>query len=144
MLSSTAPSGLSFANAASTWGLVASQLEAFIIAWEQGSEPPILADFLPPGNAAVRRLLVVELIKVDLEYRWLRRQLPKTVEQYADELPEIGENVPCDLLYEEYHVRKQAGEEVQPQEYFKRFPHRADELRRLFGLQRAEVSTSLF
>jgi len=98
-VSSTVPKGLSFADAATTWEIVSSQLEAFIGAWESSETAPLLADFLPPGSPAVRRLLAVELVKVDLEYRWNQRRIPKRLEEYAAELPELGPSIPSELSY---------------------------------------------
>ena len=57
----------------------------------------------------MRRLLLVELIKVDLEYRW-GQGLEKRVSEYVVDFPELAEGkVPVELLYEEYHARQHAG-----------------------------------
>src|SRR6185503_2925495 len=106
-------------------------------AWESGSEPPTLRDFLPQGNLALQVVAVVELIKIDLEQRH-QRGLWHPLEWYAEKFPEMlhaGEP-PCDLIYEEYHVRKSAGDEVDPQEYFQRFPNNRESLARLRSMQR--------
>ncbi len=59
--------------------------------------------------------------------------------------PEIADegDVPCALIYEEYHVRKQAGDPVESQEYFERFPAQATELGRLLGMEAPDVTTSI-
>lgn len=127
-----------------TWVLLSNQVEAFIQAWEAGGTPPPLPDYLPAGPPALRMLSLVELIKVDLEYRWFRPNVRRFVEDYLGEFPELAAQVPADLIYEEYHIRKQAGDAVDPQDYFRRFPARAAELERLLGLQAPHASTSMF
>ena len=53
------------------------------------------------------------------------------------EFPELAADggVPCDLIYEEFHVRRQHGDTVSVREYCDRFPTRAAELRRLIELE---------
>src|SRR5262249_37327837 len=105
---------------------------------------PRLAEFVPAGPPALQRLVLTELVKVDLEYRWLRRQAPRRLEDYLGEFPELARGgVPCDLVHEEFHVRKGAGEPVTAEDYCARFPGQADELRRLFGLGVGHLSTAL-
>ncbi len=128
-----------------TWQLLAGRVEALVAAWEAaGPDPPALAELVPAGPAGLRRLALVELIKVDLEYRWLHRRTPRRVEEYLADFPELAAGgVPCDLLYEEYHVRKQAGQAPAPAEYFERFPRQAAELGRLLGTEVEHLSTAL-
>ena len=133
------------ATYAATWSLLAGQVQPFIQAWEGGAEPPDLAAFLPDGPAALRRLTLLELIKVDLDYRWSGRRAPRTVEDYLAAFPDLArEGPPCDLLYEEFHVRKRAGDAVEAADYLARFPDQAEELGRLLGLEATHLSTSLF
>ena len=118
----------------STWDLLAVRLEALIQRWDAGGEPPALAEFLPDNAPALRRLTLTELIKVDLEYRWASGR-PRRIEEYASEFPELlgPSGVPCDLIFEEFQVRRRTGEDVSPGEYANRFPAQAAELRRLIG-----------
>jgi serine/threonine protein kinase len=88
-------------------------------------------------------MTLIELIKVDLEYRWIHRRTPRTIEEYFADYPELARDFPADLIYEEYHIRHRAGDPVSPEDYLLRFPQRAAELERLFGLNPAELSTSL-
>jgi eukaryotic-like serine/threonine-protein kinase len=127
------------------WDVLSEKVEAFVNAWEAGGDPPRLADFLPARPAVLRQLTLVELIKVDLEYRWQRPGESKKIEGYVADFPELVENdqIPCDLVYEEYHVRKQAGDPVDSQEYFERFPGQATELGRLLGMEAPNVTTSI-
>jgi serine/threonine protein kinase len=126
------------------WHDLAGCVEAFVAAWDAAAEPPELAAFLPAGPAALRRLALVELVKVDLERRWLKRRAPRLIEAYLEAHPElVAERFPADLIYEEYHVRKQAGDSVAPQAYFERFPKQAAELGRLLGLEAADRTTSV-
>lgn len=121
-------------DATQQWSELANHMEGLISAWETGSAPPTLRDFLPQGNLALQVVAVVELIKIDLEQRH-SRGLWHPLEWYAEKFPEMlhaGEP-PCDLIYEEYHVRKSAGEEVDPAEYFQRFPNNRESLGRLLN-----------
>ncbi len=128
-----------------TWEILAEHVQSLITAWESGHEPPELADFLPAEPPHVRRLTLVELIKVDMEYRWQQPTLVKTIDQYAEQFPDLlGNGVPADLIYEEYHIRRQVGDNVSRDEYLERFPDQADELRRLLGLEGPHISTALF
>jgi eukaryotic-like serine/threonine-protein kinase len=126
-----------------TWTILSGRVEAFIDAWEHGAEPPSPREFLPADALPVRRMTLVELIKVDLEYRWIHRRTPRTIEEYFGDYPELARDFPADLIYEEYHIRHRAGDPVSPEDYLVRFPQRAAELKRLFGLNPAELSTSL-
>ncbi len=130
--------------AATAWAEVADRLEAFARAWEDGPEPPDPAAFAPAGPAEVRRLVLAEVVKFDLDCR-LRRRIPRPVEAYLAEFPELaaGGGPPCDLLYEDYHLRRQAGHAADAADYFRRFPGRAAELERLLGGGGPTRSTAL-
>lgn len=47
-----------------------------------------LADFLPPPDHPDQREIVLELLRVDLEYRWLRGD-PCAADRYRDRFPEL-------------------------------------------------------
>lgn len=127
------------------WELLGQRVEALVSAWETGGEPPRLADFVPHDDPAVRHMTLVELIKVDLEYRWQHRKLPKRLEDYIADFPELaGDGIPPELIYEEYHVRKQAGDGVSREEYLERFPEQAEEAQRLLGFEAPNLTTALF
>ena len=130
-------------KAGDTWHLLSGRVQAFREAWKAG-QPPTLADFLPEGAPALRRLVLLELIKIDLEYRWSRGESVQTVDDYLAAFPELARGgPPSDLLYEEYHIRKRAGDSVQASDYLSRYPDRADELGRLLGLEAPHLSTLL-
>src|SRR5262245_60288185 len=111
-MSTTDASGLSFGDHQPTWDDLAQRVDALLAAWEAGA-PPALAAFLPAEPGPRRQLVLVELIKVDLEQR-IAHGLPlKRVEEYVAEFPELAVGgLPCDLLYEEYHLRRRQGEDV--------------------------------
>ena len=113
-----------------TWQNLADQVETFIKVWERGEAAPRLADCLPEEPGPLRQLALVELIKVDLEYRWQRRGLEKRLEDYAEEFPELQATggMPCDLIFEEYHIRCSTGDAPDPREYLERFPQRAEDV----------------
>ena len=124
------------------WSKLTQTLEAFAVAWESSPYPPSIVEFLPDDVARMRRELVPELIKLDLEHRW-QRGLRKLVEDYADDVPDLAAIVTVDLVFEEYQIRKNAGDQVSPTEIFKRFPALARELDGLFRLDPALRSTFL-
>ncbi|HKB06148.1 MAG TPA: serine/threonine-protein kinase [Gemmataceae bacterium] len=122
-------------NAHSTrvWVRVSEHLEAFARAWDSAADPPDPAAFLPADMPEARRLALIEIIKLDLDYR-LQRGLSRPLEDYLRAFPELAEGgLPCDLLYEDFHLRRQAGEAVTPSEYYRRFPAAANDLARLLG-----------
>lgn len=126
------------------WTEVTEHLEAFAHAWEESPEPPNPAQFAPDKPVELRRLLLAELVKYDLDCR-IQRGIPKSLEDYLAAFPELAEREgpSCDLLYEDFQLRRQAGGTADPADYFRRFPARADELARLLGEDGQVQSTSL-
>ena len=105
-------------------------LDAYLAARERPGQTPSLKQFLPDQPPALRRLVLIELIKVDLDFRWRRCGEQRRIEEYVQEFPELAcEKIPCDLIYEEYHIRKRMGEVVDAGEYYQRFPDHAVQLR---------------
>ncbi len=133
-------------NATQSWDDLAEHLERFINSWESQDDPPTLTDFLPAPNDALRRVTLVELIKIDLEYRAQKKLRLKRLEDYAADHADliVDGKLPSDLIYEEYHVRRSLGENVSPSEYYRRFPNNADELKRLISVDAPGVSTAMF
>ena len=139
---STTSGTLLFDDVRQSMEVLASFLDAFVAAWEEATAPPELGPFLPEAGE-IRRLTLVELIKVDLEYRWLNRGCPKRLTEYLAELPELAQGrVPCDLIYEEFHIRKQAGQSVSPEEYLQAFPDQAAEIASILGVEQHYESSS--
>ncbi len=106
--------------------------------------PPDLSQFLPTRPESLRRLVLTELIKIDLEYRWQHHELPKLVEEYVEDFPELAEKgeVPCDLIYEEFHVRRQTDDPPKSEIYYTRFPKQVDKLRRMMTLEPNHMTTT--
>ena len=73
-----------------TWDVLATHLEVFLQCWESGSQPPSLADHLPPGTSPVRRMVLAELVKIDLEYRQQKDVDVYRLEDYLAKYPETG------------------------------------------------------
>jgi serine/threonine protein kinase len=128
-----------------TWEIVSKCLEEFARAWEHGAVPPDLGACLPAGPPVIRRLALVEMIKLDLTRRLERGQAP-ALEEYLQAFPELAEagGPPCDLLYEDFFLRRQHGEAVAPDDYVRRFPARQKELAHLFGATADQHTTSIF
>ena len=85
------------------WDTIAKTIEAFLVACDTDASLPPIADFVPDAPQAVRRLALVELLKVDLEQRWSRHSKDPNshaplVEDYLRDFPELADgNLPCDL-----------------------------------------------
>ncbi|WP_348536945.1 hypothetical protein [Nocardia carnea] len=87
---------------------LADTLRRFTTAWQNAPAPPELARYLP-RSPALRRVALIELIKIDLAQRWFRADRPKRLADYAAEFPELRDRpLPPDLIYEEYHQRRRA------------------------------------
>ncbi|MET7768493.1 serine/threonine-protein kinase [Nocardia sp. NPDC005366] len=96
-------------GAARTRSLLASIVARFAADWDARGTPPDLAGYLPEAPE-FRRLCLVELIKVDLEYRWLRYDHPKRLTDYLAEFAELRDvPIPPDLAYEEFHALRRSG-----------------------------------
>jgi len=128
------------------WEQIIDCLDEFVEAWENTGQPPDLERFLVNLSDSQKQSGLIELIKIDLEYRWRDGHLGRYLENYADRHPSLlGENGdwPLDLIYEEFHIRKQLGDEITPQEYQERFPRHAGQLASLLKFESPEASTSL-
>jgi len=118
-------------------------LTGFLEAWERDAAPPDLWTFLP-GDPTVRHVTLVELIKIDLEYRWRVHRFPKVLDEYCREFPDLAKDgIPPDLVYEEFHIRHQSGDDVSPTEYLRAFPEQEAELACLLGLTHKYETTAL-
>jgi serine/threonine protein kinase len=143
------------------WEELAQRLDDFLAAWEKvespNGTPPAIKNYLPAEPPSLRRLVLVELIKTDMEKRVKVEAADtsiqpsvslKRLETYAAQFPELREastgEPPVDLIYEEYHVRRAAGESVSVKDYVQRFPKSQEGLRKLLGAEGASVSSALF
>lgn len=118
-----------------SWDVVAGHLEAFLQEWEANGYGPWLADHLPKAAGPVRRMVLIELIKVDLEYRHNSDGPVLRLEDYLAEYPDLGEpgGMPVELIHEEHHLRSQSSvETIDVNDCIARFPDKADEIRRMF------------
>ncbi|WP_433713967.1 serine/threonine-protein kinase [Nocardia sp. CA-084685] len=89
--------------AARTRTALAAAVARFSESWASGS-PPDLSAYLP-CEPAERRTILIELIKIDLEYRWLHYDFPKRLTEYRAEFAELQDGpLPAELIYEEFHA----------------------------------------
>ncbi|MFE9576947.1 protein kinase [Nocardia sp. NPDC006044] len=112
---------------------VAEVVARFAEAWQVAAEPPDLLAYLP-DSPGIRRVSLIELIKVDLANRWGRGTAPKRLAEYVADLPELRTwPLPPDLIYEEFHVRRRAGSSVEVAEYTAAYPEQAEQLSEMLG-----------
>ncbi len=130
-------------------------LEAFDKSWHLGNVPDI-DDFLTfqtsESDVNARQWLLFELVMIDQEYRWRMRDtyaaeisvsencatiagsdLPDRpcLEDYVCRYPELGviEQLPRQLLLNEYRILQRWGDRTKPEDYLARFPLHSDRLR---------------
>ncbi|MGQ4619040.1 protein kinase domain-containing protein [Nocardia sp. R7R-8] len=125
---------------------------AFSAAWESTRRPPAIAEYLPDAST-LRRAALLELIRVDLRHRWLLRRGKDTgaapepaarmrLADYCAEFPELAsDDIPAGLVYEEFVIRRQSGERVDPRECLREYPRQAQELRELLNADEIDQST---
>ncbi|WP_107984824.1 serine/threonine-protein kinase [Rhodococcus sp. OK519] len=117
-----------------TVSFLADVVARFASAWESATDgtTPDLDTFLPGGlpvGDALRRAALVELIKVDLEYRLLHTDQPRPLSSYCAQFPELRTKpVPADLIYEDFHLRRRGGHTVDAVDYAREFPEHAGRL----------------
>ncbi len=123
--------------------------------WRSGNLPEIDC-FLEKCQAhqSIRAQLLVELIAVDLEYRWKpisanvttgaskRTPEPWFLEKYLEKWPELGSvnQPPFELISEEYRVRKRWGHSPTHDDYRKRFPQYQERLEKELAAVDANLS----
>ncbi|MBF6179134.1 serine/threonine-protein kinase [Nocardia otitidiscaviarum] len=131
-----------------TAGTEFTAVAAFAAAWDAAAEPPRIADFLPDATT-LRRGALIELIRVDMRHRWLRRPGPdprrhlrKRLTEYCSDFPELTpRDLPAGLVYEEFVVRRHSGERIDPRDCLREYPDQATELRKLLNADDEDQST---
>ncbi len=116
-----------------------SRILDFERAWRLGG-PCDIDGFLDRPRAwegEDRCRLLVELLCIDLEFRWRGRsqghlsQEPTLLEVYVRRFPELGpfDRLPLELIGQEYRVRCQWGDRPSHSDYLSRFPTRQERIR---------------
>jgi hypothetical protein len=100
-------------------------VDDFVDAFESAQASDVrsdLIDFVPAVLHPLYREVASELIRVDLEFSWKRGQ-PKRVEDYQPLFPDLFQDpdILQGIVFEEYRLRRQAGELPCPTEYRQRF-----------------------
>lgn len=112
------------------WDELAAIVEAYLAHWESNL-PPDLISAVSSVPIELRSVAALELAKVDLEQRY-SRGLRRLVEDYIELLPELRQTPLAELVLEEYHARKRAGERPSGNEYRRRFPDLMEHIEPLF------------
>jgi hypothetical protein len=100
-------------------------LEDFIEAFEKAlacEDSVDLADFLPPTGNPLYQQALSELIRSDMEFSF-QRGTPRKLEDYDQRFPGLFQDLQTlkTLAFEEYRLRRLAGETPSPREYQERF-----------------------
>ncbi len=96
-------------------------VEAFESAYhEQGAAD--LRSFLPPPEDPLHRSVLCELIRIDLEFGWESNR-PRSLDDYRRDFPDLFDNPDSvqEIAYEEYRLRRRAGQAPSPLDYAKRY-----------------------
>ncbi|AYF78697.1 serine/threonine protein kinase [Nocardia yunnanensis] len=130
-----------------TAGTEFTAVAAFAAAWDAAAAPPRIADYLPDAST-LRRTALIELIRVDMRHRWLRRPgagrsaAPRRLGDYCAEFAELtADDLPAGLVYEEFVIRRHSGERVDPRDCLREYPHQAAQLRELLNADDEDQST---
>jgi serine/threonine protein kinase len=99
--------------------------ESFIEPFETAyaADPNVDIDpFVPPPKHPFRLKVLEELVRIDLEHHWLRGE-PRWLEDYFHRYPELFDASAAvrTLAFEEYRMRRRAGQTVHAEEYRRRF-----------------------
>lgn len=126
-----------------TGELAAQGVDKYIAALRH-NDAVSLIDFVPAGSRPRRRLILIELIKIDLKHRLIRKRELIRVEHYLEQFSELRVGgPPVDLLIEEYQLRQALGEKVELADYIQRFPEHASSLARMAGTQKQTMREHL-
>jgi serine/threonine protein kinase/tetratricopeptide (TPR) repeat protein len=108
-----------------------SWLAEFERSWRDGLLDAWVRELPAPGST-LRLPALVAMVAIDLRKQWQHGR-HALLEGYLHVYPELGDaaTVPIQLLEAEWEARRQAGRTPEPAEFARRFPQRADDLRRL-------------
>src|SRR5436190_22182938 len=97
-------------------------LDRFEQAWQERPPADLSAYLLEPGHPG-RRELLIDLIHIDLEYRWKAGAGPR-VEDYLTRFPEVAadKEVVARLAAWEFRLRQRTGREETVDRFVERFP----------------------
>lgn len=106
-------------------------IRQFEVAWQAGSSPNI-SDYY--HHASDSHDLLVELVHIDLEFRYRHHESPR-VEEYFQRFPQLLDNqeVTVELISTEYSLRSRFGQPAAQDEIFARFPQHREELKKRFA-----------
>jgi serine/threonine protein kinase len=95
--------------------------------WRAGASPSI-DDYLPTDQTQ-RQTVLVELIHIDMDIRWARREAVQ-VEQYLQQYPHLIDDPPAviELIAAEYRLRKRLDPKLTVQAFAQRFPQYREQL----------------
>ena len=101
------------------------ELDRFIAAYESAHAhegQTDLVSFLPDVTHPLYREVLCELIRVELEFAWKPAKRP-SLDVYLARFPQLAEDpkILGEILFEEYRLRRQAGESPVPEDYQRRF-----------------------
>jgi serine/threonine protein kinase/Tfp pilus assembly protein PilF len=102
-----------------------NELDSFVAAYEAaqaGGAPVDLKAFLPGPDHPLYADVLRELVRVDLEYGWARGR-PRSLVDYHRDFPQLfrdAEDLRA-VTFEEYRLRRQAGEDPDPEAYRQHF-----------------------
>jgi len=110
------------------WGVLSDAVRSLEAAWKTRVTPD-LSGFVPRVGDPLRRQILVELIKVDQEYRWHSGQ-ERTLENYLQSWPELADKpeVVVELLAAECLTRATFGSFATIEELRRRFPAVCDKI----------------
>ncbi len=107
---------------AQLWEVVEECVYAYELDFRDGRQRS-LDQYLPDGNASLRRTVLTELIKVELELE-CKQGSAKSLRMYCDRYPELGafNTLPPDLVYEAYLAAAKQHESVDIEQFCSDFP----------------------
>jgi serine/threonine protein kinase len=106
-----------------------NRLQEYADRFAEGRQKGAIDDwepFLPPPGDALRRAVLVEDVKLDMERTW-REGGRALVETYETIYPELCP-IPLDLIVEEYRIRHRDGDKPAIESYQGRYPDRFAEI----------------
>ena len=121
------------------WERLQALADQFEAAWQSGASVE-LANFLPPADDALRPVVLVELLKVEMEIRCRKGQAVR-LEEYLKRFPELkaSQDLLPRLLYEEYRVRQAYGDRPVLASYRDRFPEHFAAMQQLAAAQPVKI-----